>query len=487
MNRPNSSAQQTQDRRRLTRIDRFCRLFTDVRAGEGHTGVLMTATIMLILVAFYMIKPVREGWISMEQLPGLTRLEIKAYANFGQSLIFLFILSTYDKMVGSLTRDQLIRRSTLFCASNLLIFWVLQPRLYYDFVPGVGIIFYLWVGMFGAFMVAQAWAFIIDLYNNERGRRLLPMIAIGATLGSVCGSALVNFITSIDVLGTQALLLLANIPLIGSWLICRSVNIDPRLERIGPGHAPGFNVPVQNYRSAFKLVLGNRLLMLIAVITLLLNWVNSNGENLLFRIINEVIMQDIMTQGVIDADLHATLLKDKIIDFYGDFFFWVNMLALALQTIVTSRLVKYGGLATVLLILPVLVLASNIAIVIAPILTVIQFMKVVENATDYSIHNTARNILWLPMSMEVKFKAKTTIDSLFARLGDGFAAATVLMGVHVFSFSVQDYFFVNVGLVMVWLVGSLLVVQGYNELTGVKASSDGSSQNTASGKVTLTG
>ncbi len=469
MNEPVQTAEVFVDRRRLTRVDRICRLFTDVRAGEGHTGILMTATVMLILLSYYMIKPIREGWIAMEDLPGLTTLEVKAYASFAQSLILLAVITGYDRIVSHFPRDQIIQRSTLFCVTNLTLFWVFQPKMFFDFIPGIGIVFYLWVGMFGAFMVAQTWAFIIDLYNNERGRRMLPMIAIGATMGSVIGSGLVDMIMGYKALGPQSLLLIANVPLLCSWLLCRATHVDPRYERDGEGIAPGSDRVVPDKGGAFKLVFGTKHLFLIGLITLLLNWVNSNGENLLFRIINEVIIQEILTNEVQDPEMYATILKNSIITFYGQFFFWVNMLALFIQALVTSRLIKYGGMASALLLLPLIVMASNVAIILMPGLTLIKIMKVVENATDYSISNTARNILWLPMSTEVKFKAKTTIDSLFARCGDGMAALTVMLGVHVFAFSIEDYFYTNLVLAVVWLICSIFVVRGYRKIVAKAA------------------
>ena len=51
----------------------------------------------------------------------------------------------------------------------LVGFWLLQPGLSFANLPGSGIVFYLWVGMFGVFIVAQFWAFAADLYADERG------------------------------------------------------------------------------------------------------------------------------------------------------------------------------------------------------------------------------------------------------------------------------------------------------------------------------
>ena len=87
-------------------------------------------------------------------------------------------------------RRTLITRVTLVCIANLGLFWLLQPGLLFENLPGAGVAFYLWVGMFGVFVVAQFWTFAADLYAGERGKRLLPLIAVGATGGAAFGSFL---------------------------------------------------------------------------------------------------------------------------------------------------------------------------------------------------------------------------------------------------------------------------------------------------------
>ncbi len=44
-------------------LDRFLRLFADVRAGEGVNALLLSLNIFLILTAYYILKPVREALI----------------------------------------------------------------------------------------------------------------------------------------------------------------------------------------------------------------------------------------------------------------------------------------------------------------------------------------------------------------------------------------------------------------------------------------
>jgi AAA family ATP:ADP antiporter len=86
-------------------------------------------------------------------------------------------------------------------------------------------------------------------------------------------------------------------------------------------------------------------------------------------------------------------------------------------------------------------------------------MKTGENATAYSINHAARQVLWLPTSAEMKYQAKPAIETFFVRFGDRLAAATTLVGVHLFALSTRSFFLVNVALVLAWLAVAIVVVR----------------------------
>ena len=89
-------------------------------------------------------------------------------------------------------------------------------------------------------------------------------------------------------------------------------------------------------------------------------------------------------------------VRDWTTAFYGSFFFWVNVTALVLQALFASRLLRFGGFGLILLLLPVISLFTYAAMALFPVLLVVQVMKTAENATAYSINNTARQVFWLP-------------------------------------------------------------------------------------------
>jgi AAA family ATP:ADP antiporter len=449
---------------KTSKFEKFLRLFTDVRAGEGFSAVLMFANIFLILCAYYLIKPLREGWIAVSDISGLSKMEVKAYSSFGQSLLLIPAVWFYGWLSNRYRRSDLIARSTLFCMSNLFIFWFIQPGFFIENLPYSGIVFYLWAGMFGVFIVAQFWAFAADLYTRERGNRLFPLIAIGATSGAACGSWLTAVLVESGIFGVQWLLMVAMIPLAASIFLSRTVENrtvrsddvvetppDPAIENSG--------------RGAISIIFFSRFLLATALITLLLSWVNTNGENLLFRVVQEFLKGQALRENISDPNALIAFTRDGTTVFYGDFYFWVNIVALVLQAFVASRLLKYGGFGVLLLTMPVVALVSYAAMAYIPILAIVKLMKIAENSTDYSINNTARNVLWLPVSAEMKYKGKPTIDSLFVRMGDGIAALTVLVGVQLLSLSTRSCFILNVVLVCIWIAFAFVVIREHQRLS----------------------
>jgi AAA family ATP:ADP antiporter len=452
----------------LSTTERFLGLFTDVEPGEGGTALMMFANVFLILLAYYFIKPLREGWIAISDIEGLSKMEVKAYSSFAQSLILLFVVGWYARLSERWDRVTLFTRATLFCISNMVVFWFLQPNFFFDQLPVSGILYYLWVGMFGVFVVAQFWTFCADVYTDERGKRMMPFIAVGATAGAAAGSWMVDRLVDSGMVPTEGLLLLATAPLFVSILLVRAV--DKRQARSFDGTDAGGiddvagagREPQQaSIWTGARLVLVSRFLLLAALVTLFTNWVNTNGENLLFRVVQETLAGQARAQGVMDGKDLLAFIRDGTTAFYGNFYFWVNSVALLLQAFVASRLLKYGGFGAILLILPVIALASYTVMALLPILAIVKTMKIAENATDYSLNNTSRHVLWLPVSSAMKFHGKPAIDTLYVRLGDGLAAITVLVGVHLLVLSTGQFFAFNVFLVLCWLVAGVMLVKAH--------------------------
>jgi len=431
--------------------ERILRVFADVQPREGATSLILVANIFLILVAFYLVKPVREGWLAVTDIGDLTKLEIKAYSAFAQSLLLLGILPFYARLAARLSRRDLILRVGITFGLLLVAFWLSQPNMLLGGYPFLGILFYLFVGIFSVTLVAQFWAFSSDVYGAERGTRLFPLIAVGAALGAVVGSWLGRKLISLPSVEAFDLILVALLPLSASLALAiitdrRGAYGDPSQwtttrwdEAAAPeGHGP------------FRLIFKHRYLTATALMIMVFTWVVTSGDNILFGIVQSTLAEELAPLAN-TPEAFDKALQEATASFYGNLYFWINLSALILQAFVVSRILSAGGMQALLYTTPFISLAAYASMAFVPILGLIQVLKVAENSSTLSIHNTARQMLWLPTTKEMLYQAKPTVDTLFVRLGDGLAAVTILVGTRVFDLGNFGFLVFNMCLVVVWI------------------------------------
>lgn len=426
-------------------------MFADVRPHEGATSLILVANIFLILAAFYLVKPVREGWLAVTEIGDLSKLEIKAYSAFAQSILLVGILPVYARLAAKWSRHDLILRVGILFGVLLVAFWLSQPGMLLGHTPVFGVLFYLFVGIFSVTLVAQFWAFSSDVYGAERGARLFPLVAIGAALGATLGSWIGQKLVSMPSIDAFDLILFALIPL---GLSLASAMVTDRRGTYGKPStwttdrweepaAPASQGP-------YNLILRHRYLSATAVMIMIFTWVVTSGDNILFGIVQTELAKNLAGLGDNPAAFNLAM-QESTAAFYGDLYFWINFVTLILQAFVVSRILQAGGMQALLYTTPFISLAAYAAMAFVPMLGLIKILKVAENSSTLSIHNTARQMLWLPTSKEMLYQAKPTVDTLFVRLGDGLAAMTILIGTRVFDLSNTGFVLINIFLVLVWI------------------------------------
>ena len=432
-----------------TWLDRTLSLFTEVRAGEGLGAGLMLVNIFLLLICYSIIKTVREPLILLGG-----GAEVRSYTAAGQALALMGFVPLYSWFASRVDRVKLLVGVSLFFLVNIELFALAVAAA----VPYVGVAFFIWVGIFNMSLVAQFWAYANDLYTKEEGDRLFPMIVIGQTAGAPLGAFLAGRLFGLGFNPQAILQISAGLLLLGVFLY---LAINARMTRRARARArepeallaPG---------GGFSLVLQSSYLRLIASMMILLNGVNTTGE----YFVSHLATDHARALAAVDPSFNAQAYLGA---FYGSYQFWVNVGAFALQAFVASRLVRYQGLRGVLLVLPLIALGGYTVIAAGVGFAVVRWIKTVENATDYSIMNTARQLLWLPTSREEKYKAKQAIDTFFVRSGDLLSAAIVFLGTAVLRLTVARFALVTIVLILMWLGVALVVLRRHRVLVQRRA------------------
>jgi AAA family ATP:ADP antiporter len=441
-----------------SRLDRMLGVFADVHAGEGGTALLLALNVFLILMAYYVLKPVREALVLGEGSP-----ELKSYLSAGQVAVLAVVVPLYGRLVARFPRMRLINVVTLFFAACPVAFYALAALH-----VRLGIIFFVWIGVFSLMIVAQFWSFANDIYTKDQGERLFAIVGFGASLGAVAGARIADQL--IEPIGVYQLMLVGAAILVAQLVLTNYVNVragggsKAAATTAAPAAAPA--PPKTSGSNAFSLVMKTRYLLLMGLLLMLLNWVNTTGEYILGSIVKDTVSQTIASGNA------AGLSPEQLIgDFYSKYFTYVNALGLLLQLFVVSRVVKYLGVPKAVMILPIISLVAYNVLIFYPMLTAVMAAKVAENSTDYSLNNTVRNMLFLPCTYEQKFSAKQAIDSFFVRMGDVLSAALVFLGTTLVVLPARGFALVNAVLVVVWLVLAWRTGRHYKTLTPSSAAS----------------
>lgn len=417
-------------------LDKMLSLFADVHGGEGATAFLLMLTAFLMLAAYYLVKPLREALIL-----GNEGAEVKSYSSAAQAVLLLVLVPLYGRLASKVGRIRLITWVSVFFMSNLVVFDLLGSAG----VKGLGVPFFLWVGIFNVMIVAQFWAFANDVYTPEQGKRLFAVVAIGSSLGAIAGAAYAKKL--IEAVGVFQPMLVAAGLLAGCVVLAHVIHRRHHEAHGEAGEKVDAEAPLGK-EGGFKLIFQQRYLLLIALFILVLNTVNTTGEYILGKTIGDEAARH--TAALAGAAPGSDPKEQWIGAFYADFFFWVNLFGAIAQMFLVGRIMKWFGVRVALFVLPLIALGGYGLLATAPILAFIRGVKIAENATDYSLNNTVRHALFLPTSREAKYKAKAAIDSFFWRMGDLVSAGIVFLASQL-SLGVRQVSMINIGFVLVWL------------------------------------
>jgi AAA family ATP:ADP antiporter len=150
--------------------------------------------------------------------------------------------------------------------------------------------------------------------------------------------------------------------------------------------------------------------------------------------------------------------------FYGEFFFWVNLVGVLTQMFLVSRIFKWFGVRAALFALPLIAFGGYAAIALTGAMAVLRIAKTAENSIDYSLQNTIKQALFLPTSREAKYKAKAAIDTFFVRFGDTASAGIIFFGLHSLGLGPRTFALVNVGLVSIWILLNVGISREHKKL-----------------------
>ncbi len=275
-------------------------------------------------------------------------------------------------------------------------------------------------------LIEQYWSYINSSVTPATARKVNGPVTGIAGLGGALGGTLVGI--SAESLGTETMLLLAAAALLPAALVSNFT-----YGRYGEPEAPGG-----------KRVKGHLGLALFRENPVLLSLIAIVVTSQVVSVVLEFEFQALLSDRYLGE-------QDKETAFQGWFWGLLNTSVLTLQFIVAPLLLSFVALRRVHLIVPLVHILAIGAALIAPSLFTVGLAFFLFKALDYSIFRAAKEVLYVPLGFDERYRAKEVIDVFGYRTGKG-GSSVVIVVLQKAGVLVNNYYLaIGFAMTLLWL------------------------------------
>ncbi|XP_057426701.1 uncharacterized protein LOC130720106 isoform X2 [Lotus japonicus] len=446
-------------------LDAVISVFVTVHPHETSALLHSFFCFFFILSAYFVVLPLRdEGAISLglSNLPGL----------FVGSLVLTLIAAPISSLVFSLPNLSKSKALVLihrFFSVSLVVFFILwhyssagystsnligstaltnpskeeakigdrgslASSFGWDdhgwFYISVRIGLFLWVALLNLITISSTWARVIDIMDNESGSRLFGFIGSGATLGQFCGSL---FATGMAFVGPFLLLIAALLMELAAQT-SRGINrgtshVEEELTPIRESDSNHENETVEIHKTKYTLSgppksptssVSRQIWPILEGIWLILSSTYLLHVSL-FIWLSAIVSSFFYFQkmSVVASTVTSSLGRRKLFAQINSF---IAVFILAGQLSLTGRILTVAGVTAAICSAPFVGLLNLIALAVWPDWVVVAICETLRKVVTYVVTRPGRELLFVVVSEDEKYKAKVCIDVLVQRLGDATAA-----------------------------------------------------------------
>jgi len=405
-----------------------------IQTGEAATAFLMLACSFLAMASYNAIKPItRSKFIDSLGADNLPYVQLAAGAIIG------LIMIGYSWLMAHLPRRWGLPITQAGIVGVLTVFWFL-------FRAGgtwVSVAFYVAGLILGILLISQFWTLANLIYDARQAKRLFGFIGAGAPLGGIAGSLItaryVKRIGSVNILLVSGALM----------TICAlMVVIIIVRERLGGQDAAAVAEPEVRKRQGFDLLRRSKHLQIIALV-------------ISFAAIGAAIIEQQLNMAA--AAAHGE--EGAVAGFLAVIQAWTSAIGFLVQILLTSRIHRILGIGFALLILPVSLGTTGLVMLLNAALWAPGLARVLDQSLRYTVDKTTREILFMPLSGDIKLQAKPFVDVTVDRFAKGLGALLILIlikpwGLHL---NWQQLSFASLTMMVLWVFMALRARRGYLE------------------------
>ena len=355
----------------------------DVRRGEARALAQAIAVLLLIIVAHTALETVRDSLLLTRVAPRFIGIVYVAVAIF--ALPAAVIAARVSERLGA----RMTLGGGLVTAAAVLFALFVVPTSRASVIA-----IYVTSALVGAVLVPLFWSLVGSTFTVSQGRRLLgPITAagvVGGAVGSAAAAALLMSVLRVKVLlvaSAGILLLAAGVLAMGAMGEARVAPATKHASATASMTRPPFDA--------------------------------MREEPFLHRIALLVVVS---TAGAVTVDyffkwtVARTIPHEHVAHFIASYYAGLNALALVAQLLVSGALVRRIGVATGLVVTPLLLLTGGVgALAVGGALSAVLLLRAVHGTLLNSVHRITTELVYLPVPQAARARAKPFIDGALAR------------------------------------------------------------------------
>ncbi|MCP4724164.1 MAG: hypothetical protein GY863_03965 [bacterium] len=413
----------------------------NLRKGEYIITFLMFFYSFILLVTYYLLKPARDALFLTDIGP--SQLPI-VFVLIG--IIAIPVNSLYSIASRRYRINQLINYTII---ALIICLFILRWLMQFDH-PWIPYAFYIWVSIFGALTTSQFWLYANTIFNPSQAKRVFILLSLGAILGAFVGGELERLVEGIAETETFnignilffciGLLVICMVFVNASWIYKSRENDDLIVRKQGK------KTEETKLGDAFSTIKKSRYLLVIV----------------------GIIGMTMATSSFVDyqfkAMANAAYSNPKELGaFLGKFYGRMSLACFILQTFFSYRLLKFLGVGGIIRFLPFGLLLGSATMLFMPGLLAGVMLRGTDGTIKYSLDKTGRELLFLPVSQEIKNKIKIFIDVIVDRWFRAVAGGLMILFITILDFSVSQVSIIVIILLAIWISLTFIIKKEYTD------------------------
>ena len=362
----------------------------DIRKGERGKTAGMFLYFFIIVACYWFLKPLRST-LTLDKLGADSIRQLKVVSAFASAgVVIAYSLA--------LTRFSRIRLTYLILGAfvwTMVFFWYFFT--YHGYDRTVYYCFYIFLDLFITVNVALFWTFLADIVDPDEASRLYGLIGAGGVIGGLLGS-----LTSYSVAAkTKPEWMILYVAIVYSSIFVIITLVQRRVSRDKP---EGTQTIAQSGRTKLHDALEGARVVFSSSYFLAICGMVAGYE--VISTINDFTFHKAV-ELVLPEDAHR--------GFFNGFFLVLNLLAVGIQLLLTSAIIRRLGMSAALLLLPLVVLGLSVGFLAFPVFLLMEVLYLSDNALNYSLNQTSREMLFVPVERQDKYRALAFIDMFVQR------------------------------------------------------------------------